>query len=499
MLWVYSMTDSSFQKFTLSTIMLIGLFYFFTIRAGHHWGGDFSMYIHLAQNIVEGKGPMDTGYIYNPTCAVLGPKVYPPVFPIILSPVIYFFGQNLFAMKLVIILFFLLFLYTFFLLFKDQVIYSTLICTVILIGFNPFFWSFKDRVLSDIPFLFFLYLFFLFIQRFYCFQGTIIQKVFYAFGIGFLIYLTSSTRSIGVVLVPTLIIVEILKYKKFPVWSILSFVIFILLTLVQQWFWPYTSNYFDQLILSPKYMIHVIFKNMQLYTESLRGIWDNGYSRFITSLIFIFISSFSLFGYLKSFKSKITNYMIFPIIYLVLLLLWPPNEGTRFLIPIIPLYIFFFFIGLDRIGFRKINKKQPQNGYFYGFMILLFFIYGAKYSKLNFNVIKEGPYQKEALELYEFISENSVKDDVFIFRSPRILTLFTGRYASCYHLPSSDRDLWDYMTQIKASYIIIGEKDGDFIKSFIRKYTNNFKKLFNNGLFECYQIQLIDYKTTYFN
>ena len=36
-------------------IAIVAAFYILTIRAGHDWGDDFSMYIHHAVNIVEGK------------------------------------------------------------------------------------------------------------------------------------------------------------------------------------------------------------------------------------------------------------------------------------------------------------------------------------------------------------------------------------------------------------------------------------------------------------
>ena len=42
------------------------MFYLATIREGHDWGDDFSMYIRHAQNIAHGEPYAETGYIYNP-------------------------------------------------------------------------------------------------------------------------------------------------------------------------------------------------------------------------------------------------------------------------------------------------------------------------------------------------------------------------------------------------------------------------------------------------
>jgi hypothetical protein len=79
----------------VTVVAMVGVFYLVTIREGHRWGGDFSMYIHHAKNIVEGIDYRDTGYIYNPFYPSLGPKTYPPVFPLLLSPIYKWFGLKL--------------------------------------------------------------------------------------------------------------------------------------------------------------------------------------------------------------------------------------------------------------------------------------------------------------------------------------------------------------------------------------------------------------------
>ena len=83
-----------------AVIILIGLFYTFTIRDGHNWGGDFSMYINHAKNIVEGIDYQDTGFIINLYGPIISPESYPPVFPLLLSPVYYFFNLNFTVMKI---------------------------------------------------------------------------------------------------------------------------------------------------------------------------------------------------------------------------------------------------------------------------------------------------------------------------------------------------------------------------------------------------------------
>ena len=128
--------------------VLIGMFYVVTIREGHDWGDDFSMYIHHAQNIAHGKSYVETGYIYNPLNPAVGPRAYPPGFPLLLAPVVKLFGLDLWPLKVVVVGFFVGSLLAIVLLFRSALPPAHLAALVLVMGFNPFFWEFKDHILS---------------------------------------------------------------------------------------------------------------------------------------------------------------------------------------------------------------------------------------------------------------------------------------------------------------------------------------------------------------
>jgi len=212
-----------------AVILSLCLFYFLTIRDGHNFGGDFSMYIHHAKNIVDGTKYQDTGYIYNPSYPSLSPKSYPPIFPVLLAPIYYFFGLNLNAMKAELIIFFMLSLYVIFLNFKSKIPTIYLPLFIAIIGFNNYFWRFKDNVLSDIPFLLFTYFtLFSIAQGYKSYLEHRLKKI-YPIIIGVLLYLSYGTRSIGIVLLPSIFIFELLRFKKLTKISVISSVIFLFL------------------------------------------------------------------------------------------------------------------------------------------------------------------------------------------------------------------------------------------------------------------------------
>src|ERR687898_1931314 len=142
----------------MSCAALIGMFYLVPIRDGHDWGDDFSMYINHAQNIARGEPYAETGYIYNPNNPAVGPRTYPPGFPLLLAPVVGLFGLDLRPMKTLIIAFFVGTLLMMVTLFRSVLPTGYIAVLVLVVGLSPFFWEFKDQILSDTPFLFFVLL-----------------------------------------------------------------------------------------------------------------------------------------------------------------------------------------------------------------------------------------------------------------------------------------------------------------------------------------------------
>ena len=134
----------------------VGVFHVATIRDGHNWGDDFSAYIHHAKNLVEGHPYEEIGYLYNPAHPI-APRSSPPLFPCLLAPVYGWFGLNLAAMKIELILFFLLSLLMVYFVLRELTDSFLAVAATALVGFNPYFWEFKDEILSDLPFLFLTY------------------------------------------------------------------------------------------------------------------------------------------------------------------------------------------------------------------------------------------------------------------------------------------------------------------------------------------------------
>lgn len=462
-------------------IILISLFYILTIRHGHDWGDDFSMYIHHAKNIVEGINYGDTGYIYNKDASFIGPKTYPPIYPILLSPVYYFYGLNLYAFKVVNILFYTCFLFVLLLSFKDELSSKYSMFLIAIIGLNPYFWDFKDNVLSDIPFLFFTYVTLYLISHTY-YSEKYSRKIINGIVIGVTIAISYGTRTVGFIMIPSIILYELLKFKRLTRLSVIITITFIIIAIIIRVFFHDDSSYLDQFGRKQNYII----RNIIDYIKALAYVWYSGndmYSAILRRIILVVFSFLSLIGYIKKIKEELTIYEIYLIFYLAIIILWPSGQGTRFLIPIIPLYIYYAIIGITTI---KYNKTI-----FVGIILLTSIIYINAYKNINYGPIKPIG-TKECTKLFTFIKDYTNKTDIIIFRKPRVLSLYTDRKSSGYHRAKEDRELWIYFKQIGASYIIVANdllNKNRYTEKFVDKYRGHLEKVYSSIKFRVYRIK----------
>jgi len=443
------------------------------------------MYIHHAKNIAEGIDYKDTGYIYNPFYPHLAPKTYPPVFPLLLSPVYKCFGLNLAAMKIEIILIFLASLLILFLAFRNELPFQYLVAMIAIIGFNPYFWDFKDNVLSDIPFLLFTCLSLLFVQRAYQADRSRRSGLLYAIAVGLLVCLSYGTRSLGIVLIPCVVIYDIIKCRRPAQFSIVVTLIFGLYVLLQTMFLHSDRSYFKVFAISPEVILYKVF----LDTRPLSVLWDNGYSSVLRSTLFLIVCVLAIIGYVKRIKGGVTVFEIFLPLYLIPVIVVPIAYGTRYLIPVIPLYVFYALVGVKKLSFFE--REKLERPVFIILIAAIFVSYGGKYLKTDYGPIAEGVGKRESIELFDYIKENTAKEDIFIFRKPRVLALFAGRRTSAYHLPQDDKELWGYFREINAAYIIIGRpflEDWKYLRFFVEKYKNSLQEVYSNADFIVYKI-----------
>ena len=199
----------------LLVLALIASFYLTTIRSGAEWTEDSALYAQHAKNISTGEPYGKILFKYDSKRWNVGPKAYPPVFPLIIAAAYQWRGLDFTFVKGEIIGFFLLTLVVVFYGFSKDPTLKHPIALVAIIGFNPIFWDFKDAILSDIPFLFFAYLALFLIEWSWPQEGQQHHSpIFCGAVIGLAMYLAYATRAVGLALVPTIFVFSLVRARK---------------------------------------------------------------------------------------------------------------------------------------------------------------------------------------------------------------------------------------------------------------------------------------------
>lgn len=472
-------------------LLLVGTFYLSTIRQGHVWGDDFAMYIHHARNIVEGKAYADTGYIYNPL-NVIGPETYPPVFPLLLAPVYRVWGLNLAAMKVEIILLFLLSLLVMYLAFVEELGRLKALAVVALTGFNPRFWAFKENIVSDLPFLLFVYLSFYFVHKFRQTSYSWKARWLYVVLISASVFLAYGTRSIGLVLIPCLVVYYVVQVRKPSLIGVGGGVVIAVLIYLQIKSSDVFSSYAGHFGVNAW---NLSLAHGQELVRQLSEFWVNGYSNSFRFALFVVLAELAGIGYFARLRiGRVNCFDLFVPIYLIPLIFLPISLVLRFLFPLVPLYLFYVFLGMRSVSrFLAPNHPGVERVLFAGVIIAVLGSYIGHYSKLDFGPIQNSVTNPDAQQLYDYIQTATDEKDVIICDKPRAMALFANRMAGIWHYTRDDEELWQLFRRVNASYLIVGpgslkSYDLEYIEGFVERNRGHLQETYSNADFIVYRI-----------
>jgi 4-amino-4-deoxy-L-arabinose transferase-like glycosyltransferase len=467
------------------------MFYLATIREGHAWGDDFSMYIRHAQNIAHGEPYAETGYIYNPRNPVVGPRVYPPGFPLLLAPVVGMFGLDLRPMKILVLAFFVGSLLVMIPLFRNVLSSSYVAALVLIVGLNPVFWELKDQVISDIPFLFFALLSLHLFTQAAASDASAGRRATLAVLAGVATYAGYATRTLALMVIPCVVAHDLIRYRRISTNAALATAVVVALAGTQHVVWIRDASYFDQ-ISNP---VTAAQQNVPAYLRALSDLWENGYSDNVRRIAFLASGALAALGYVSSFRARASVVHLFPPLYLTPVMLWPSYQGMRLLIPVVPFYFCYCLLGVRWIDTAAGGRWAARNAVLGVFLVALLVSYAGRYSTLQFGPLPEGIAKKESRELFEFVGTATDPDDVLVFSKPRALALMTGRRVSGAYRPVEPCQLWQYMREIGASYVVTGpdqdpfNEDAVYLRRFVAQFGGDLRRVMANRDLAVYRIE----------
>ncbi len=423
-----------------------GLF-FINIRPYHDWGDDFAQYLQEAKNFALEQPIEQSSYVFNPNFARIGPKVYPPGFPLLLSLLANEKGDvSILTAQYFITACCLVFgLFAYFLLLQGGIKRPWALATLFLLLYHPFLLQQKSEILSDIPFSAF------FLAGIFMVQQA--RKNLHFILAGLLAGLCIATRSIGWVLPLMAVftfVVQLVKRQpdyKLLLFSLVSAGSGALLNFTSGYY-PGEEHGYSLLFTEGAGFLETLNANFETYLEGFETIWvlyGNNRWQILLLVLQKAMLGLLLLGFLSSVRQKPSFYTLAGLAYLGVLFIYPFTGGFRFLLPLLPLFFIWISKGTGLVRLNWITNRTT--GIFIFTLLVLSYWPEFKTIKKLEKVPYASPQLPEAMALYNWLDDIPDKD-VVLFAKPRALAYYTGQ--SCVatepeaNQPSFKKDLDDF-------------------------------------------------------
>ena len=471
------------------------------------FGGDSCQYIILSEAVAKGAGLRMINYPGEPLSSLA------PLLSLILAPILYFSGRNLFLMQLVIIALSYFSLIIFYRLFKRDCTKIALLA-VVLLALNRIFLYFSFRILTEALFLWLSALSFLMLARykdrpsFFCWDGV--------FTAAFLI-LTYLSRYIGaLIFFPSLIYLffdnkdAALKresLKKIFFLSILVFPVAII--------WGLRNSHIDNSYLYSSFQKLIMVNSYRPYLGSIIQHPAVLIARSINGAFFYFyIIGKAVFPFLDGVKSLLwwnvlssvcalviifglaikvreSKYALaaYFLIYFVFFCIWPFLEDGRYILPILPFVFFYFLVGLEKLCSLVYSRRV-----FSAVVTLILAIHIPLSVVVTWQQAHLGMPASYAdyLSLHTWVKDNLPQDtSVILSREPTVTYFYSGHKSIGYPFSIDPQDIMDTIWKYKVKYLVIDESFPGaalYMDPLLNKYQEKLRKLYSKGKSAIYEV-----------
>jgi len=476
----------------LLPILVIGAGHVWALRPGHEWGDDFALYLLHARNLVEGRPYAATGYLYNPHYPSLGPPTYPPVTPALLAPIYAAVGLNLEAMKLAMVAGYVAFLAIAYFLFRATLGPARATLAVVLVGCNWFSFQETNTIGADEFFLTFLYAALLLFERADVAAENSRAQWLLTMGGAMVGYLAFATRSLGVLVFVATAFQELLVHRRIRRPALAALALFTALALAQTLLVHSDRHYLDQ----SRGGVGLLVLHAGWYAERAAAFWSNGHWALPAAMLAGVSLVLAALGCVAQARRRIRVDAVCALLYLLVVLLWPSYEAERYLYPLMPLWVFYTFCGLEHVLF--VQRPGLRRTVLTLFLAAAALSYAGRYATLDWGPLPHGIAAPAARQMFQYVSEHTRPDAVVVFAKPRAMALLTRRAAAAPHIPERDEQLQDYLRHIRASYLIVANHDDtfgraanprltQFLWAFVARHPRRFRAVWANEEFTLFE------------
>src|SRR5262249_13065764 len=185
-------------------------------------------------------------------------------------------------------------------------------------------------------------------------------------------------------------------------------------------------------------------------------------------------------------RTRISYLEVYSLAYIITVILWTSEYDTRFLIPVLPLWIYYAAMGLE----RAVNAFSPVGRRIICWLAVatLAVSYGGAYANITRAPIPSGIVDPEFIEVREYIRAHTAPEAVIVFTNPRLLALLTRHGVAAYHQGAEPAELIKFFSDISARYVLINKhfaSDIQYMQPLLE--ARHCSMIFRNGGFTIYE------------
>jgi len=461
-----------------------------TLTDGHNWGSDFAQYIIHAKNLTEGRDYRQGIWMDERILASDVGQTYPIGFPATLAPLVWLFGADLPVLKAVNIVFWVLWVLVIHRMVRRRAGDSAALWASLILLSSPWFFVFKQNVLSDVPFLFFTTLAIALYEE-YLGDGSPIDRLRFA-GVLASAAAAMATRSAGLALFAALFLH--LAFSRRAVWPAVAALTVPVLIRLAEWalympasaysqrfvypwdgMWSFATTVLDQAAYSVV-MLGKIYMPYQLPPAIYKPVV--AISAAILALV-LAVRIAKLQPLLTPGRlARIELIDVFFVVYLGMLIIYPQKQGPRFLLPLAGIALIYAIEALTAmVQYLGLDSRR---GALVAALLAAGVIHNLVATAAVWNFDDDDIHRPPTLELMAWIRTNVTQDEHYMFHYSRAAALFTGRTGK--FLPQKPEDVLSECRERQIRWVILSEKwAGDLINSL--RSSPEFREVWCNATF----------------
>jgi 4-amino-4-deoxy-L-arabinose transferase-like glycosyltransferase len=481
-------------------------------------GGDNAHYLILAKSLVQGK--------YQDLFAPGSPPhtQYPPVFPLMMAPVVAVFGTSAVPPKILVMLCALGAVAMCYLILRRLVAGRDWILPLATFAFCPLLFDYAHDLYTEVPFLFLsLVAIYFFLRASVGNQDSELgirdpksktpnpksktrPSLVFAGLAGLFAALAFLTRTMGVALVLAIVIAFAVRRR----WAELGVAIVVMALLWLPWGLrdarlPHAGGYREQLLSRNMYDAS---SGYVTFGDLLKRITDNAGTYVLTtwsqvilpvfasagkSVLGIFgviLTFLSLAGFVRRIREKGIGLLEwYAFLSVGLLLLWPNIwAGDRFLLPILPVLIWFLFQGLVWLG--QIVRFRKLAPIVVALLVVLFGLVNARRAQAAVRSMSDyahgdrfAGYEDAWRTYFEaglWLRDHTEPNAIVVSRKPQFTYLMSGRQSFVYPYDSSQTRVLTVIDSLGGDYAYLETFFGQTMKYLypvIRNHPDRFEQM----------------------